>query len=141
MPSAMLKACPGGGGTCAELVASGLCAVHQRAADARRGSAHSRGYTYHWSHVVRPRFFRLLIAADVVPVCGAALPGGPNMRDSQCRADGILNASHLHVDHDPSLREWERQDRRAVENPLRCGLLCESFHNARTAKQMNAGMV
>jgi len=141
MPEALLRACPGDGGTCPELVSSGRCPAHTRQAEARRGSATSRGYNYHWSHVFRPLFSRMLIAAGIAPVCGAALPGGPAMADSQCKAAGRLVADHLHLDHDPPLRPEERHDRRSVEDPLRVGWLCTTCHNARTRRQMNAGVV
>jgi hypothetical protein len=134
MPSALLRPCSEPGG-CPELVESGRCAQHARAAERFRGTATSRGYDSHWSKVFRPSFIQHLIAAGIVPVCGAALPGGPRMLDSRCRAQGVLNDRYLHLDHDPPLRDDERADRRKVENPLRCGLLCRSCHSAKTLRE------
>jgi len=140
MPDALLKACPGEGGTCRELVASGRCQKHARQVEQHRGTATSRGYDSHWSKVFRPRFLRLLIAAGRAPVCGAALPGGPAMTSSTCKAQGLLNTRRLHLDHDPPLRPEERSDRRAVEDPMRCGLLCAVDHARKTQREQQAGL-
>ena len=139
MPSALLKPCAVVG--CGELVAAGRCPVHARQIERYRGSAASRGYDAHWSTVFRPWFFRALVAAGILPVCGAALPGGPSMAASQCRASGRLNAQHLHLDHDPPLRRRERVDRRVVEDPRRVGLLCRSCHARKTLQEQQAGVV
>jgi hypothetical protein len=141
MPSALLKACPGDGGTCPELVASGHCAKHQRLLEQRRGTATARGYDSYWSKVFRPRFMRLLIAAGVAPVCGAALPGGPAMTSSTCRANGLLNDRHLHLDHNPPLRPEERAHRHLVCDPLRVGLLCEADHARKTQREQQQGVI
>ena len=82
-----------------------------------------------------------MIRLGIAPVCGAALPGGPPMTDSQCKAAGRLNASRLHLDHNPPLRPEERQDRHAVEDMHRVGWLCVTCHAARTRRQMTAGVV
>ena len=89
----------------------------------------------------RKRFIHMLIAAGIAPVCGAALPGGPSMQDSQCKADGVLNdgsrdAKGLNLDHDPPLQDWERADRARVEDPMRCGLLCHRCHSAKSMREM-----
>jgi hypothetical protein len=133
MPSALLRPCSETG--CPELVESGACALHRGDAERYRGTATSRGYDAHWSKVFRPWFIQHLIAVGIAPVCGAALPGGPGMADSQCRAQGVLNDRQLHLDHDPPLRDAERRDRRAVEDRFRVGLLCRSCHSAKTLRE------
>lgn len=139
VPSALLRGCATIG--CPELVEHGHCPDHARAQESRRGTASSRGYTSHWSKVFRPSFIRQLIAAGIPPVCGAALHGGPRMADSYCRARNVLNDQHLHLDHDPPLRDDERSDRRAVENPMRVGLLCRSCHSAKTIRERTAANI
>lgn len=140
MPSALLRPCSEPGG-CPELVESGRCAQHARAAERFRGTATARGYDSHWSKVFRPRFFGLLRKAGVAPVCGGALPGGPTTDDSQCKRNGWLNDRHLQLHHDPPLRDDERADRGKVEDPLRVKVLCASCHSARTRLQMASGVV
>ena len=135
MPSALLKPCGVKGGGCPELVIEGLCPEHSRQNESYRGSAASRGYDSHWSKVFRPAFFAALIAAGVTPVCGAALPDGPSMADSECAAAGLLNAEKLHVDHSPPLATWERQHRKRVEDMSRVGLLCRSCHARKTQRE------
>lgn len=135
MPTALLKPCPGGGGTCTQLVASGRCAEHARADEHQRGTATARGYDSHWSKVFRPWYLRQLIAHGIAPVCGAALPGGPAMTASTCKAQGRLNDRRLQLHHDPPLRDDERGDRRIVEDPRRVGLLCAADHAAETRRQ------
>lgn len=139
MPAALVRPCAEP--MCPELVESGRCRVHARQRDQRRGTATARGYTSHWSRVFKPWFIRRLIAAGSAPVCGAALPGGPSLTASRCRAQGLLNDRHLHLHHDPPLRDDERHDRRTVENPIRVGLLCESCHAAETQREQQAGVV
>jgi hypothetical protein len=134
MPTAPLRPCPGDGGTCSVLVPSGCCPAHTRVVEQRRGTATSRGYDSHWSKVFRPWYFRQLLAAGIAPVCGAALPGGPSMTASACKAQGLLTATHLHLHHEPPLTPAERRDRRAVEDPLRVGLLCATDHSAETVR-------
>ena len=125
---------------CPELVTAGRCQAHTKLKEQRRGSAASRGYDSHWSRVFRPLFIQMLIAAGVAPVCGAALPGGPSMAYSRCKAEGRLNAQRLHLDHDPPLRADERGDRRKVEDPLRVGFLCEADHARKTQAEQQAGL-
>lgn len=132
MPDALLTNCAEPG--CPELVASGRCPAHARPYDRYRGSSTSRGYGSTW-RAFRERFKTLLIAAGVAPVCGAALPDGPDMSASRCRALGILTWQRLHLHHHPPLRDDERADRRAVEDPRRVGFLCEPCHNAETARE------
>lgn len=143
MPSALLRACAEPG--CPELVVSGRCQAHQRATEQRRGSAHARGYTRHWRDVFIPHFRRRLIAAGIAPVCGASLPGGPDLsRVSRCRADGRAtwvnrDGTNLHLHHEPPLRPDERANRQAVEDPHRVGFLCDACHDAETAGQGISG--
>lgn len=142
MPSSPLHPCSWPGG-CPELLPRGRsrCDLHALAAEQQRGSATARGYDYHWSSVFRPAFIARLLALGIAPVCGAALPDGPRMLDSQCRADGIENARHLHLDHDPPLRPEERTHRRTVEDPRRVGLLCRTCHNRKTQREQRAELV
>lgn len=133
MPSAMLKPCTGEVG-CPELTTGGPCAKHARQRERFRGSAASRGYDYGWVKF-KARFIQMLIARDIAPACGAALPGGPSMQDSRCKATGVLETSHLHLDHDPPLRDEERSDPRKVCDPMRVGLLCRVDHNRKTQRE------
>jgi 5-methylcytosine-specific restriction endonuclease McrA len=136
MPAALLKACPGDGGRCPELVTSGRCAKHQRAVEQRRGSASARGYDRDWQALAK-RFRQRLIAAGIAPVCGARLPGAPVTSHSQCRAQGHLvdDSAHrrrygvgLHTDHIVPHRGNEalRLDL------LNLQLLCKPEHDAKT---------
>jgi hypothetical protein len=137
MPAALLRPCAELG--CPALVPSGpwsskRCPDHQRAQEQRRGSASSRGYTSAWS-AFRRRFIGLLVSAGIAPVCGASLPGGPDLTSvSVCRRAGVLNDQKLHLHHEPPLTDAERQDARAVLDKHRVGFLCERCHNAETAR-------
>jgi hypothetical protein len=51
---------------------------------------------------------------------------------SQCRQDGRLNATDIHVDHNPPLEPHERTVRAIVCNILRVGCLCRSCHSRKT---------
>ena len=143
MPSALLRACAYPGG-CPELTEGHLCTAHQKERESRRGSAHARGYTRHWRQVFIPLFERMLIAAGLAPVCGAALPDGPRMTESRCNSLGVLtffnqDGSRLHLHHNPPLQEHERDDRQAVEDPRRVGFLCQSCHAAETLASQQMG--
>jgi hypothetical protein len=138
MASALLKPCAHPGG-CPELVESGCCPAHQRAREARRGSAHSRGYTAAW-RAFRGRVTERMVALDIVPVCGARLPGAPTTGDSRCQAAGLLNPRHLHLDHTPPLLDIERADERAVCDPMRVQWLCEACHNAKSQRERQQGL-
>src|SRR5580765_8498259 len=132
MADALLKACPEPG--CPELVATGRCLAHTKQGEQRRGSSASRGYGAPWVRF-RTWFMERLIREGIAPVCGAALPDGPAMPDSQCRADGRLEGRRLHLDHTPPLRPEERRDRRAVCDPRRVGLLCAACHSRKTLRE------
>jgi len=82
----------------------------------------------------RRRFVADLVWAGIAPVCGATLPGGPAMTASACQRDGRLTGTRLHLHHDPPLTDAERGDVAAVCDPRRVGFLCESCHNAETAR-------
>ena len=117
------------------------CPTHARARDKARGTAHSRGYTYRDWIPFRRRFLAALVAAGIVPVCGAALPSGPSAQDSQCQQAGLLtftsaDGSSLHLDHDPALEDWERHDVRRVCDEARVVLLCQACHARKTAREM-----
>lgn len=135
MPAALLRPCSVPGGGCPALTEGGPCPRHSRVREARRGSAHARGYTRHWREVFIPGFIRSLIAHGIAPVCGAALPGGPSMGASLCKAEGRLNGDHLHLDHDPPLRDDERGHRHAVEDAHRVGFLCRTCHSSKTKRE------
>lgn len=125
----MLRPCATPG--CPELVTTGHCDAHKKQIEQKRGSASARGYGVTWRSF-REWFINRLIAAGIVPCCGAALPGGPSMAWSRCRAEGRLTTDELQLDHDPPLRADERRDRRAVEDWRRVGLLCRACHSRKT---------
>ncbi len=131
MPSAPLRPCAGG---CGARVTAGRCARCARQTEQRRGSASSRGYGAVWD-AFRPQFIAQLIAAGIVPVCGAALPDGPRTQDSRCKAAGMLTFEGLHLDHDPPLRAHERCDVHAVCDARRIQLLCAVDHTAKTNRE------
>lgn len=131
MPSA-LKVCPTPG--CPNLSAAGPCSTCARKRERFRGSPASRGYTWGWTKF-KARFIRALIAADIAPVCGATLPGGPSMQDSHCRALGLLTSEQLELDHDPPLTDTERRDPAKVCDPKRVGLLCKADHSRKTQRE------
>jgi hypothetical protein len=120
---------------CPELVPSGHCPRHGQAGRARdrRDTSTARGYGVAWGRF-RRRFVADLVWAGIAPVCGATLPGGPAMTASACQRDGRLTGTRLHLHHDPPLTDAERGDVAAVCDPRRVGFLCESCHNAETAR-------
>lgn len=128
MPSALLRICSCGAFVC------GRCPICAAKVDQYRGSAASRGYDAGWNRF-RQVFINKLIALHIVPVCGAALPGGPNGSASRCKAEGLLTGDDLHTDHEPPLTDAERSNPRAVCNSLRVQLLCQSCHSAKTARE------
>lgn len=139
MPAALARACAGRGGMCPNLTTETRCTACLRATETRRGSAHARGYTRHWRETFIPHFTGLLIAADIVPACGASLPCGPDLTGiSRCVAEGRLTTQHLHLHHDPPLTDAERKDRQAVEDPLRVGFVCVFCHNTETSKHQES---
>lgn len=128
---------------CPNLTTGGRCPTHAREAEQRRGTAHSRGYTFRDWQPFRRRFFAALVHAGILPVCGAALPGGPQARDSQCRDEGRLtftsaDGSSLHLDHEPELQTWERGDASKVCDLTRIVLKCASCHARKTARSGSA---
>ncbi|HAM42015.1 MAG TPA: hypothetical protein DCP69_11990 [Candidatus Omnitrophica bacterium] len=133
MSDALLRNCitPG----CSELTASGRCPNCAQQREDYRGTSTSRGYGARWRHF-RPIFVRMLIAAEILPVCGARLSGVPSPH-SQCASNGRLVArsadgSDLHFDHDPPLRDQERADVSAVCDPDRITILCAACHNRKS---------
>ncbi|MES2341659.1 MAG: hypothetical protein V4597_08275 [Pseudomonadota bacterium] len=129
MPDAPLRPCAGG---CGALVRKGRCPTCAPEIDRRRGTASARGYGQAWI-AFRPVFIASLVAAGVMPVCGASLPAGPKTVHSACEIQGLLtfasaDGSSLHLDHEPPLRDEERTSRAAVCDPLRIQLLCASCH-------------
>jgi hypothetical protein len=135
MPTAALRPCAEP--RCPALVTKGRCATHARQMEHRRGTAHARGYTYREWQPFRRRFLAALVEAGIVPVCGAALPTGPVNRDSACREAGRFtytsaDGSSLHLDHEPALEDWERQDMASVCDPNRIVLKCAQCHGVKT---------
>lgn len=137
MPYAPLRPCVGG---CGARVKRGRCADCSRHVEQARGSASQRGYGAAWE-AFRQQFVAMLIAAGIVPCCGAALPTGPRTQDSQCKADGILTFHGLHVDHEPPLEPWERGDIAKVCDQNRVQLLCHVDHSAKTRREQTGGRV
>jgi hypothetical protein len=133
MARAALRPCATPG--CGTLVARGHCAAHGGNPATRdgRGTATARGYGAAWARF-RLEFVGALVAAGIAPTCGAALPGGPRMGASRCRAAGVWTGVGLHLHHDPPLLEAERRDRAAVCNAWRVGFLCAACHNLETAR-------
>lgn len=133
MPNRPLRPCAGG---CGAYVARGRCS--SCGVETRQTSV-QRGYGRLWK-AFRPRFFAMLVQLGILPVCGAALPGGPSMEDSHCKQAGYLtyfssNGSSLHLDHDPPLDDWERAKPERVCDPLRVGLLCDVCHASKTRRE------
>lgn len=125
---------------CPALTDGGPCPDHARAREQRRGTAHARGYTYGGWQPFRRRFFALLVAHDILPICGAALPTGPTTRDSACRDAGLFtftsqDGSSLHLDHEPELEDHERTNQAAVCDPDRIVLKCASCHSIKTGRR------
>lgn len=124
---------------CSALLPRGVsrCDIHARQQEQQRGTAHARGYTYRQWQPFRRRFLAALVEAGILPVCGAALPNGPVNRDSACRDAGYLiytsaDGSSLHLDHEPALQDWERQDAARVCDATRIVLKCASCHGVKT---------
>ena len=132
MPSAPMRPCAGG---CGRHVTRGRCPDCARAQEKRRGSASVRGYGTAWQ-AFRPRYIALLVQQDILPICGAALPTGPQTQDSRCKAEGRLTFEDLHLDHEPPLTEAERQHVHIVCDPNRIQLLCgPRCHHDKTNRQ------
>jgi len=85
---------------CPELVETGRCAAHRRAADKRRGTAAQRGYDHRWSST-RADYLRLhpsctqpgcdAAATDVDHIDGLG-PSGPRGHDP----DNLRSYCHSH---------------------------------------------
>jgi len=141
MTEVLLRNCAVPG--CPELTASGRCEEHERQLEIRRGTSTARGYGVRWRQFRRV-FLGLLVARDILPVCGARIDGVPSPH-SQCAGEGRLIArsadgSDLHFDHDPPLREAERADPSAVCDPRRISILCAACHNRKSqAEQERTG--
>jgi len=134
LSTAPLRPCSAG---CGALVVRGRCAACSRHREQQRGTATQRGYGAAWLRF-RPRFLAALVEAGILPVCGAALPDGPQTNDSACKAAGRLtfrsdDGSSLHFDHDPPLQEHERGRPDAVCDVRRVQLLCASCHARKDA--------
>lgn len=138
MPSALLRACPGG---CGALVQKGRCPACARAKEQQRiaNRGHDLYNSVRW-RTLRSRFRRALQAAGVYLACGARLPGAPATTDSQCAADGVIvsdslhramTGRSLHVDH---IRRHEG-DERLFADMLNLQLLCATDHNRKSQRE------
>lgn len=133
MPSALLRACPGG---CGALVERGRCPACARLVEQRRGTAAQRGYDARWRRL-RERYLRRLVAAGVAPVCGARLPGAPETTDSLCAAEGRLVDGVLDLDHIVP-HQGQRDPR--FWDPRNLQLLCHArCHPRKTRRQQVMG--
>lgn len=137
MPTKALRACSG---RCGRLVKEGKCPDCARQHERMRGSASSRGYDSRNWRPFRRRFVQMLIEAGIQPICGAALPDGPQTQDSQCQAEGRQTWDDLHFDHEPPLTESERKIASIVCDPLRIQLLCGfPCHARKTEREKRRG--
>jgi hypothetical protein len=153
MPMAAMRPCSVPG--CAELVAGrargGKCELHRRKyerdhSNQRRAAQIGDDSVYgaKWRRFRRV-FVGQLVAAGVLPICGATLPDGPASNPSACKSDGLQtfvspDGVNLHVHHEPDLTTAERRaavagDRSAVDDPRRCVLLCGPCHAAITSRR------
>lgn len=138
MPAAFERLCAGGCGAIG-VFRKGKCDACASRSERLRGTASARGYGVAW-RAFRPVFVGILVAAGIVPACGASLPDGPHTTDSQCQAKGLVtmasdDGSDLALDHEPPLSDAERRDLRAVCDPHRIQLLCRSCHSAKTLRE------
>lgn len=125
------KVIPAGTGKCAE------CSRKQ--GKARRQNA-VLTYAESWWRRFRVSFIEMLVQANVVPACGATMPGGPTINPSLCLQQGHITGwsstgTSLHLHHEPELTELEAADRAIVCNPLRIVLLCDICHNRTTGER------
>jgi hypothetical protein len=138
VPSAPLRSCltPG----CRALVDKGRCP--QCSQHVYRGSSTAQGYTSQWNKFRTETFPSLLIQAGIVPMCGAAMRGGPTTKDSRCKQLGVYTynsgVGSLHLDHEPPLSVTERADSKKVCDPLRVQYLCKSCHSVKTRRERTA---
>jgi len=106
---------------CPKLVARGRCPQHTtvqtRQADAVRGNANQRGYTYQWALYSKARLRRL-------PVCGMREDGSLDTVNSRCAMRGVTVAAEC-TDHVIPLRQggpmWE------TSNHLSLCLACNTW--------------
>lgn len=132
MPDAALRPCSGG---CHALVKKGRCQDCSRKTEQVRGSAWQRGYRTNWNRFRTVTFPAMLADIGLLPTCGAALPDGPQTKDSQCKAQGYFNADRLQLDHEPPLRPEERDEDAKVCDPKRVQYLCYDCHRRKTKRQ------
>jgi hypothetical protein len=135
LPRAPQRACLTIG--CPTLVDRGRCPACTK--QAYRGSSTQQGYTSAWDRFRTETFPSLLIRANIVPMCGAVLIGGPVTKDSRCKQLGryTFNSGNesLHLDHEPPLSVTERADTKAVCDPMRVQYLCKSCHSVKTRRE------
>jgi hypothetical protein len=135
MPNAPKRACLTIG--CPSLVDRGRCPACTK--HASRGSSTAQGYGSQWNRFRTETFPSLLIRANVVPMCGAVVPGGPATKDSRCKQLGRYTfhsgSESLHLDHEPPLSVTERANSQAVCDPMRVQYLCKSCHSVKTRRE------
>lgn len=124
---------------CHVLVASGHCPAHTKARDRFRRDRRTINYAATWWLIFRDQFRQQLLALDILPVCGATLPGGPSAHMSACKAEKrqtlrSADRTDLHFHHEPELTPEEAMDRQKVCDPMRIVLLCRSCHSQATMK-------
>jgi hypothetical protein len=115
---------------------SGRCSCRDQ--HGTRRSSTEDGYGYRWQRFIQ-QFRKILIAEDIVPSCGAALPNGPRPAYSQCQRAGRLQMLTLQLDHSPPLTREERKDWLKVCDPLRVIFYCHSCHSAKTGIESKGG--
>jgi 5-methylcytosine-specific restriction protein A len=108
VPTAPLTYCTEPG--CGEKVQRGKCAAHTKAADQRRGTAHSRGYDRVW------QAFRAWFIARH-PLC------------EDCKEQGLIEPT-AEVHHIRKVKE--HPELRLVES--NCRGLCKACHSKRTLR-------
>lgn len=131
MPQSAFRAC----NRCGSLH-RGRCPTCSKAYDEKRGTTAERGYGAAWQHFRNQQFPALLLDAGILPHCGAALPDGPQMDASECKAQGRTETRSLQLHHEPSLLAWERKHVDRVCDPTRVGFLCASCHSKRTLAEI-----
>ncbi len=97
-------------------------------------------YAESWWRRWRGAYFSQLIALDIVPICGARLPGVAPCFRTPCQEQGIetwtSSRDHsLHLHHQPELTDAERTNRAAVCDAQRIVLACDRCHNAIDGRQ------
>lgn len=84
-----------------------------------------------------------MVALDIMPKCGSAMPDGPTVNPSRCLTEDVYTFASsygdLHFHHEPELQEWEQSDRLKVCDSRRIVLLCDRCHNGVDASRHHRG--